>query len=110
MFQDHGIELLAPAEAESLRNNTPLVTLDVREPWECDIAALPGSTCIPLDALPHRWRELDASAPTLVVCHHGVRSLHACLFLRQLGFTRVFNLAGGIDRWAREVDPTLARY
>lgn len=110
MVQDHDIELLAPAEAATLRNTTPVVTLDVREPWECALAVLPASTCIPLGVLPQRWQELDPAAPTLVVCHHGVRSLHACLFLRQIGFTRVFNLAGGIDRWAHEVDPTMARY
>lgn len=110
MSRQHDIELLTPAEAAALRDATAVVTLDVREPWECDLAILPASTCVPLDTLPQRWTALDPAAPTLVVCHHGVRSLHACMFLRQRGFTRVFNLDGGIDRWAREIDPTMPRY
>jgi rhodanese-related sulfurtransferase len=110
MALEHGLELLDPAAAAALRGDPLAVTLDVREPWECALAALSGSIFMPLGALPQRWTELDTAAPTLVVCHHGVRSLHACLFLRQRGFSRVSNLDGGIDRWAREIDPSMARY
>ncbi|MFN3785238.1 MAG: rhodanese-like domain-containing protein [Thiothrix sp.] len=87
----------------------PLAILDVRESWEYEIAHFNGSTLIPLGQLAQRMLELDRAQEWLVVCHHGVRSAHACYYLAQHGFT-VINLLGGIDRWAREVDLQMPLY
>jgi rhodanese-related sulfurtransferase len=86
--------------------------LDVREPFEHALAAIPGSTLIPLGEIPDRAGELDAwrDEEIVVYCHHGVRSAHAIGWLRQLGFAKLVNLAGGIDRWSLEVDHGIPRY
>ena len=84
--------------------------LDVRTPGEAAICKLAGSRLIPMTELLDRVNELDETKPTVVLCHTGVRSAHATQVLRGLGFTRVRNLAGGIDAWSEEVDPSLPRY
>jgi len=102
-----------PSElAAALKSMQPPCLLDVREPEEHAIAALPGSRLIPLGELPGRIDELeDWKDKTVVVyCHHGIRSMHAISILRGAGFTNLLNLAGGIDRWSCEVDATMPRY
>ncbi len=96
-------DLLA-AEAE-----TPFL-LDVREPWEFELARIDGSQLVPLGQLPGRFAELDPERETVVICHHGVRSMQAAFFLQAQGFRHVINLAGGIDAWSREVDPNTPMY
>lgn len=88
----------------------PLRILDVREPWERAIASLPGSVNIPMGEIPARWRELDVDAPIVVMCKAGSRSRRVAQFLSAQGFGSVANLAGGIDAWARDIDPSLASY
>jgi len=83
--------------------------LDVREPWEYAIVHFEGSTLIPLGRLLQEMATLDKSKEWLVVCHHGIRSAHACYFMERSGF-HVINLTGGIDRWAREIDPDMPVY
>jgi sulfur-carrier protein adenylyltransferase/sulfurtransferase len=93
------------------RGDTAQVTLlDVREPWEYELAHLPGATLIPLGTLPAAVATLDPSRPTVVYCHHGMRSLSAARFLAARGFHPVWNLEGGIDAWSLEVDPATPRY
>lgn len=87
----------------------PLSILDVREEWEYDIAHLEGTTLIPLGQLAGKMAQLDNTQEWLVVCHHGIRSAHACYYLERNGF-RVINLTGGIDRWAQEVDHDMSLY
>lgn len=84
--------------------------LDVREPWEFGVCRLEGSRLIPLSQLPARLPELDAGRTTVVICHHGVRSLRAAAYLEHCGFGDVVNLSGGIDAWARTVDRDMALY
>ncbi len=84
--------------------------IDVREPWEHAIVRLPGARLIPFGTLDHVMPDLDAARETVVYCHHGVRSLRAAERLRAAGFARVTSLAGGIDRWGMDVDPSLPRY
>jgi adenylyltransferase/sulfurtransferase len=86
--------------------------LDVRQPWEHDLAALPGSQLVPLGELPARVAEVAPAPGALLVvyCHHGIRSLHAAHFLEQAGFAEVASLAGGIDAWSLRVDPNMPRY
>lgn len=88
----------------------PCTLLDVREQWEFDIVHLPGSVLIPLSQLPQRLGGLDANRPVVVICHHGVRSRAAAKLLEQSGFGQVINLKGGIDAWAREINPDMPVY
>ncbi len=93
-----------------LESDTPPVILDVREGWEVEIAAIDGSIVIPLGQLTGRVGEVPRDRPLAVMCHHGGRSAQALGWLRSQGFANAMNLAGGIDAWARLVDPSVARY
>jgi adenylyltransferase/sulfurtransferase len=90
----------------------PVFLLDVRQPWEHERAALPGSILVPLDQLPAQLSTIQPPAGALVVayCHHGIRSLNAAAFLEHAGFAEAASLAGGIDEWSRLIDPSLPRY
>lgn len=87
----------------------PLV-LDVREKWETQLCALPGSTFIPMGQIPARVTDLDTQREIVVVCHHGVRSLQVAYYLANQGFKKLYNLKGGVDAWAREIDPAMHKY
>jgi rhodanese-related sulfurtransferase len=107
------IPQVEPGElARRLRDARPPHLLDVRQPEEHAFVHLPGSRLIPLGDLPGRAGELDAwrDEEIVVYCHHGVRSQHAIAFLSGLGFSRLLNLSGGIDRWAVTVDRRMPRY
>jgi rhodanese-related sulfurtransferase len=86
------------------------VLLDVREPWEYQICALPDSVHIPMAQIPGRLGELNKDAEIVVVCHHGTRSQYVANFLQHQGFTRLYNLQGGVAAWARQVDPSMPQY
>jgi rhodanese-related sulfurtransferase len=98
--------------AERLNTVNAPHLLDVREPEEHAIAALPGSTLIPLGELSMRTDEISSwkDEEIVVYCHHGVRSLHAIALLGSMGFNKLLNLSGGIDRWSKDVDPGTPRY
>ena len=97
---------IAPSELARWRAaGQAVVVLDVREAWELAICRLPDSLAIPLGRLPDRHGELPRDVPLVVLCHHGVRSMNATLWLRRAGFGNAVNLAGGIDAWSRDVDP-----
>lgn len=89
--------------------DAPLI-LDVREGWELKICSLPHILHIPMGQIPARLEELDPSRETVVVCHHGVRSLRVAHFLESHGFSKLYNLQGGVDAWAREIDPAMHTY
>ncbi|WP_234022495.1 rhodanese-like domain-containing protein [Sorangium cellulosum] len=95
-----------------LKAGEPVYLLDVRSPGEHEIAALPGSTLIPLNELPERAEEIAAEDGALIVayCHHGVRSLSAAAILEKLGHERVASLQGGIDAWSIHIDESIPRY
>ncbi len=102
---------IRPAElAERLRSTDPPLLLDVREPEEWAIARIEGARLIPLDQLARRVDELTAAREIVVYCKMGGRSARAVAQLTELGFRGVRHLEGGIDRWGREVDPTMPRY
>lgn len=86
------------------------VLLDVREPWEFALCQVPGSINLPMNELPARFGELDEDAEIVMICHHGMRSYQCGAFLERQGFGNIINLAGGVERWADEVDPAMARY
>lgn len=89
---------------------TPPLLLDVREPWEHQTAHIENSKLVPMNTVPARLAELDPEAETVVICHHGGRSAQVAMFLERNGFKKVFNLAGGVDGWARQVAPDMATY
>jgi rhodanese-related sulfurtransferase len=82
----------------------------VRDPPEYEVCRLDGARLIPLRELPDRLDELDPADTLVVHCHHGPRSSRAVAFLRGKGFERAYNLAGGIDAWSVEIDPSVPRY
>jgi adenylyltransferase/sulfurtransferase len=86
------------------------VLVDVREPIEYEISRIEGSKLIPLRQLGSRIGELDPNREIILQCKTGVRSAHALLLLQQAGFTRLYNLEGGIEAWADEIDPTVEKY
>ena len=86
------------------------VVLDVREPWEIQTAQIPGCVSIPMQQIPARSEELDDEAEIVCVCHHGMRSAQVAMFLESRGFTKLYNLQGGIEAWSRDVDPSVPRY
>jgi rhodanese-related sulfurtransferase len=92
-----------------LDRKDPLVLLDVREDWETRLCRLDNAVHIPIEEIEFRTTELDPADEIVVYCHHGVRSAAVAGFLRQQGF-RAVNLAGGVDEWARTVDPRMKRY
>ena len=102
--------ILPPALAARLARRDDIDLIDVREPYEWQIAHIEGARLVPLPTLGRAMAELDRRREIVVYCHHGMRSASAAELLRQSGFTRVRNLAGGIDRWSIEVDPTVPRY
>lgn len=90
--------------------DSPPVLLDVREPWEFEICHLEGSQLIPMGRIHEQLESLDRERETVVICHHGVRSLRVCYFLANAGFDNLINLSGGIDAWAKEIDSDMATY
>lgn len=105
-----GLQIEPRVLQERLTQGEPVTLVDVRQGWEHSICQIAGSMLIPLDELPQRLDELPNDRPLVVVCHHGMRSFHATLWLRQNGFPQAINLAGGVDGWAQQVDSSLARY
>ena len=104
---------MTPSElAAKLRAPQPPRLLDVREPEEHAFVALPDSTLIPLGELHAHLDDLESwkDDEVVVYCHHGIRSAQAVAMLRAAGFANVHNLAGGIEGWTSEMDPSLPRY
>ena len=87
-----------------------LLLLDVRESYEHSITQVPGTTLLPLSELPARMSELDSAQEIALLCKNGARSAEAVRALQDAGFARLLNVAGGIDAWAREIDPDMPKY
>jgi rhodanese-related sulfurtransferase len=102
---------VAEAKARLSAPNPPRL-IDVREPEEYAIAHIAGAEMLPLSQWPTVAAEklTDLAQPLLIQCHHGSRSAHAAEFLLRNGYTDVTNLAGGIDAWSVEIDPSVPRY
>ncbi len=106
-FQD-----LTPTELKNyLESASPRpVLLDVREPWEYQLVRLEDSVLLPMRQLPAVLDEFSPEQELVLICHHGIRSMQACRYLLSQGYTHIINLKGGIDRWARELDPHMPVY
>ncbi len=107
-------ELQVSALSGFAKRHPAPVLLDVREPWETALASidLPGVTTlrVPMAQIPLRLADIPALQPVVCICHHGVRSAQVVAFLLHVGRTDVYNLRGGVEAWAIEVDPTMPRY
>ena len=103
---------ISAGQVQSLRKRGESFTLlDVREPWELAKASFEGSKNIPMGEVTTRaQQELNPDEHIVVVCHHGVRSLTVTNWLRQQGFEKAQSMRGGIDGWARTVDPKVPLY
>jgi len=88
----------------------PFELIDVREPFEYEIARIDGAKLIPLGEITERLNELSGRQPIIVHCHSGTRSAQAAQLLQQRGFANVYNLEGGIDAWSDQVDPNVPKY
>jgi rhodanese-related sulfurtransferase len=84
--------------------------VDVREQWEYDVCRLAGAKLIPMGTIPASLQSLDVDEDVICYCHHGQRSLDVAAWLRAKGVENAQSLAGGIDRWSLEIDPTVPRY
>lgn len=93
-----------------IQNEPHLFLLDVREPNEFQYARIENSVLIPLNQIPQRLGELNQQQEMVVICHHGVRSQQACMYLVNSGFANVSNLTGGIDAWSCDCDSSVQRY
>lgn len=91
-------------------NRPAPLLLDVREPWELALCQIEGAVHVPMHLIPVRCSEFDTQRDIVVICHHGGRSMQVGMFLERKGCGSVFNLAGGIEGWACEVDPGMNRY
>ena len=107
------LEELTPTQFRARWADTPgsdVVLLDVREDQELELASIPGALHIPMREIPQRLESIDRERAVVVMCHSGMRSRRVAEFLLANGFEPVYNLAGGIDAWSRELDPGVPRY
>ena len=87
-----------------------LLLVDVREPWEYDMARIDGAKLIPMQTVPANLQSLDVEEDVICYCHHGMRSMDVAVWLRGQGIEGAKSLAGGIERWSAEIDPSVPRY
>jgi len=104
-------KLITPTELnERLKRGEKLSLIDVREPVEFEIARLDGAQLLPMSRFNEWVNHLDPSAEIVVICHHGIRSAQVCSYLAQQGFDKIYNMVGGLDLWAEEIDQNMPRY
>jgi adenylyltransferase/sulfurtransferase len=102
---------ISPNELKTrLDSGRPPLLLDVRQDWETKLCRLENAIHIPIEEIELRTEELNPQSEIVVYCHQGVRSAAVAEYLRSLGFADVKNLAGGLDSWARTIDPSMRRY
>ena len=110
-MDDADFQTITPKEfGERVREGCDLLMVDVREPEEYELARVEGARLLPLSLFNEWAPSLDPERETVFICHHGIRSAQVCAFLARQGFRKLYNLAGGIDRWSTDVDPSVPRY
>lgn len=92
-----------------MQDNEPIL-LDVREPWEFDICRLDNAMLVPMGQIIAKLPELDKQREYVVICHHGIRSRQVASYMERQGFNSMINLQGGMDAWARDLDPQMSMY
>jgi rhodanese-related sulfurtransferase len=106
-MQEFSVQDAASAMADE---NNDVVLLDVRENDELQAAAVSGALHIPMGQIPTRMDELDKDRTILCLCHAGGRSAQVAQYLSSQGYTKIFNVSGGIDAWSLQIDPQIPRY
>lgn len=96
--------------SEIIKSDKGIHIIDVREAFEWDICRIEGTTNIPMSELIESIEKIPQQEKTVIMCHHGVRSLNVIHYLKTKGFHRLINLEGGIDAWAIEIDKSMNRY
>ncbi len=95
---------------QALQKETSIQLIDVREPWEYELCRIPGSKLIPLGELLGRTNELPKNETVYLQCRSGGRSAEALLMLQKAGFSKLYNVEGGILAWAERIDPSIKKY
>jgi rhodanese-related sulfurtransferase len=95
---------------QKLDQGEKITLIDVREPWEYNIARIEGAQLVPLGTLGSEYKKLDPNSEIVIHCHMGMRSMDATQFLLQQGFKNVKNLTGGINAWSMQIDPSIPKY
>ncbi len=103
-------ELTPKVIHERLAGGETLTIIDVREAWELAICHVEGAQHIPMDDIPDALARIPREGDVVIMCHSGGRSAQVAFWLTMQGFTNIYNMAGGIDRWSVEVDTTVPRY
>lgn len=104
-------ETITPKQLEArIKRGEAVRLIDVREPIEYEIARIEGAELLPLSRFNEWAGALNPDEEIVVMCHHGIRSAQVCAMLMRGGFKRLYNLAGGIDRWSQEVDKSVPQY
>lgn len=113
MLDDLPFEITPQQVKERSEAGERMHLIDVRQPDEFELTRIEGAELIPMDTIPpsvDRLEELAESGRLVVICHHGIRSARVVNWLRGRGITACQNMAGGIDRWSTDVDPSVPRY
>ena len=113
MFKKDPLEIneFTPLELlQEMEKRQDMLMLDVREPVEIQICHLENAMHVPMGQIPAKLEELPKNKDLVVFCHMGIRSRQVMNYLKKNGFSRVYNLKGGIDRWSIEVDSKMQRY
>jgi adenylyltransferase/sulfurtransferase len=109
--QSDGVRSATPAEIRArLDAGEDLLLVDVREPEEIAIASIKGALIRPMSQAPNWIGTLPREGDMVILCHHGMRSMHIARALAERGHTNLINLTGGIDLWSLQVDPEIPRY
>lgn len=103
-------EMTVQELSNRIKNGTAPKIIDVREPFEYELAHIEGAILKPLPQLMRWATELDKDEEYVMQCHTGSRSAYAMMILTQLGFKKIYNLSGGIDEWSARIDPNVPRY
>jgi len=102
---------ISPREVkERIDRGEKILLVDVREKWEFETSRIEGTELVPLREVPENLPRFEDAEEIVLFCHHGVRSLDAAAWLRSQGVEGARSMAGGIDRWAAEIDPKVPRY
>jgi sulfur-carrier protein adenylyltransferase/sulfurtransferase len=111
MREEEAIPGMSPHELKRRMDaGEPFKLIDVREPFEYEIARIDGAKLIPLGEIAERLDELEPKQPIVVHCHSGKRSAQVVRLLQQRGLANVYNLEGGIDAWSDQIDPNVPKY
>jgi rhodanese-related sulfurtransferase len=104
------LEISVAELQQKKKSGEQFLLIDVREPWEYETCRIAGAQLMPMRTIPGNLQQLDVDRDVVCYCHHGQRSLDVAAWLRAQGVESAQSLAGGIDKWSLEIDPSVSRY